>query len=351
MFRKLFRYTAIVAAFLLLLFGLFLVHASLTYYDPEPKQSVWFSDIPDTITAGDTLTAITWNIGYAGLGNNMDFFYDGGRRVRDTKPRTLQNLDSITSILYPHKHRDFFLLQEVDFGSRRTYCINQTELISRALNCQNSVGYNYDVHFVPIPLSNPMGRVLSGVVTYSQPIPRSSIRYQYPGQFAWPLRLFNLRRCMLVNRYPTSNGRELILVNTHNSAFDDGSLKQQEMECLKAFVTEEYGKGNYVVVGGDWNQSPPNFYLSTFGDNYVVPFFTLTNISESFMPNGWTWAHDPAEPTNRYLNEPYTPTKNYTGILDFFLLSPNVSVVNCQTQNLNFTYSDHNPVLVSFVLI
>ena len=351
MFRKLFRYTAIVAAFLLVLFGLFLVHASLTYYNPEPKQSVWFSDIPDTIAAGDTLTAITWNIGYAGLGSNMDFFYDGGRKVRDTKPRTLQNLDSITSILTQHSHRDFFLLQEVDFGSRRTYSINQLEPISRALNRQNSVGYNYDVLFVPIPLLNPMGRVFSGVVTYSQPVPETSTRYQYPGQFAWPLRLFNLRRCMLVNRYPTSNGREFILVNTHNSAFDDGSLKQQEMECLKAFVTAEYGKGNYVVIGGDWNQSPPDFPLSTFGDNYVVPFFRLTNIGQNFMPEAWNWAYDPSEPTNRYLNEPFSPAKSYTGILDFFLLSPNIRLVSCKTQNLNFEYSDHNPVLIRFVLI
>lgn len=156
---------------------------------------------------------------------------------------------------------------------------------------------------------------------------------------------------MLANRYPTNNGKEFILVNTHNSAFDDGSLKKQEMDFLKQFVVEEYEKGNYVVVGGDWNQSPPNFPLTTFGDNYIVPFFKLTNIGENFMPVGWTWAYDSTEPTNRYLNESYVLGRNYTGILDFFLLSPNVRMVNCKTQNLNFKHSDHNPVLISFELI
>ncbi|HNV52145.1 MAG TPA: hypothetical protein PKM28_04605, partial [Tenuifilaceae bacterium] len=239
----------------------------------------------------------------------------------------------------------------VDFDSHRTYGMNQTATIVKALDYQSSVGYNYNAFFVPIPLSNPMGGVLSGVVTYSQSVPEKSFRYQYPGQFSWPVRLFNLRRCMLVNRYPTNNGKELVLVNTHNSAFDDGSLKKQEMDFLKQFVVGEYEKENYVVVGGDWNQSPPSFPLTTFGDNYAVPFFKLTNIGESFMPIGWTWAYDSTEPTNRYLNEPYTPGRNYTGILDFFLLSPNVRMVNCTAENLNFKHSDHNPVLISFELI
>lgn len=351
MVRKIFRYLAILIAFLLVMFGLLIAYASITYYNPEPKLSVWASESPDTIPVGDTLTALTWNIGYAGLGDNMDFFYDEGTKVRDTKERTLQNLDSITVFLDQHKHRNFFLLQEVDFDSRRTYGMNQTAKIVKALNYPSSVGYNYNAFFVPIPVSNPMGGVLSGVVTYSQPVPEKSFRYQYPGQFSWPVRLFNLRRCMLVNRYPTSNGKEFILVNTHNSAFDDGSLKKQEMDFLKQFVVEEYEKGNYVVVGGDWNQSPPNFPLTTFGDNYIVPFFKLTNIGENFMPVGWTWAYDSTEPTNRYLNESYVLGRNYTGILDFFLLSPNVRMVNCKTQNLNFKHSDHNPVLISFELI
>ena len=43
----------------------------------------------------DSLKIVAWNIGYGGLGSNMDFFYDGGTRIRDTKARTLENLKGI----------------------------------------------------------------------------------------------------------------------------------------------------------------------------------------------------------------------------------------------------------------
>lgn len=39
------------------------------------------------------------NIGYAGLGDNMDFFYDGGRRVRDSRERTARNLKEIVETI------------------------------------------------------------------------------------------------------------------------------------------------------------------------------------------------------------------------------------------------------------
>ncbi|MGE0077881.1 MAG: endonuclease/exonuclease/phosphatase family protein [Bacteroidales bacterium] len=349
--RRILRFLVITILFAVVLFGLFLAYSSLTCFNPKPEVVVWASEKPDTIPTDSVFTLQTWNIGYAGLGDNMDFFYDEGTKVRDTKERTLENLDSITAFLGRNSNMDFIFLQEVDFDSHRTYGIHQPEYLAKVLSCQSSVGFNYDVAFVPIPVSNPMGGVLSGVVTFSHAVPKISTRYQYPGKFSWPSRVFNLRRCMLVNRYPTSNGKELILINTHNSAFDDGSMKAQEMGFLKTFILKEYLEGNYVVVGGDWNQSPPRFPLSTFKDNYKVCFFRLTNIDTSFIAKQWTWAFDPTEPTNRYLNEPYVQGKNYTGILDFFLLSPNVAMVECKTRNLKFRSSDHNPVQLSFKLI
>jgi len=68
-----------------------------------------------------------------------------------------------------------------------------------------------------------------------------------------------LDRCFLVNRYPLKNGKELLIVNTHNSAYDNGTLKKQEMAFLKQWLLDENNKGNYIVVGGDWNQCPPRF--------------------------------------------------------------------------------------------
>lgn len=335
----------------IIFFILFIVYSTITYYDPPQRVIVAENIKPDTIPCNSVLSVISWNIGYAGLGDNMDFFYDSGKKVRDTRRRTITNLDSINSFVKQNSSSTFFLIQEVDLHSKRSYFINERDTLISQTAYHSALAPNYMVNFVPIPPTSPMGRVNSGVMSLSKYLPISATRYSYPGRFSWPNRLFNLRRCMLVNRYPTANGKEFVLINTHMSAFDDGSLKKQEMEFLKDFILAEYAKANYVLVGGDWNQSPPNFPLTTFGDNYKVDFFRLTNISPDYMPNDWKWVFDPKSPTNRYLNESYTPGKTFRSIIDLFLVSPNVEVLQNRTIDLNFTNSDHNPISMSFKLL
>ena len=347
---KILRLVGIVLLAAIIFFGLFLIYSTLTCYKPEPKEIISENTNADTVPYNTPLNIISWNIGYAGLGNNMDFFYDSGKKVRDTYDRTLTNLDSISTTLSKHLTYNFFLLQEVDIESRRTYSINEVETITKKVNYYNAFAPNYIAKFVPIPPTNPMGGVYSGLLSISNYTPTISIRYQYPGSFGWPSRIFNLKRCMLVNRYPTKDGKELILINSHLSAFDDGSLKKQEMDFVKLFILEEYSKGNYVVVGGDWNQSPPKFSLTTFGSNYKVDFFILSNVDSTFMPKEWHWVYDKTAPTNRYLNEPYQKGKTFRSILDFFLASPNIEVVSNKTIDLEFANSDHNPVTMCFQL-
>jgi len=350
MLGKILKFAGWLLGFLLLFTALFLLYASITYFNPGEKVVLWQSDKPDTIPSGSTMAILSWNIGYAGLGSNMDFFMDGGEKMRDTREQTLQNLTAIEKTLGGEKINDFILLQEVDINSHRSYSINELEEISKTIGYQNFLGINYRVNFVPVPLKNPMGRVQSGLVTFSKFNPRESVRYAFPGAFSWPNRLFNLRRCMVVNRYPMSNGKDFILVNTHNSAYDDGTLKQQEMDFLRKFLLDEYDKGNYVVVGGDWNQLPPGAQHVKTDPGSNSSYFKLTGIDSSFMPKGWSWVFDPASPTNRYLNESYTPGHSYTCILDFFLVSPNVNVLRYQTMNMDFKNSDHNPVTLQFTL-
>ncbi len=281
----------------------------------------------------------------------MDFFYDSGKKVRDTRERTMINLDSINHFLKRNSSRTFMMIQEIDLHSKRSYFINEVDVLMKHLNYYSVIAPNYVVGFVPIPPASPMGQVNSGIMNLSKFLPVNSIRYGYPGLFGWPNRLFNLRRCMLVNRYHTTNRKELVLINTHISAFDNGRMKELEMKYLKDFVMAEYAKGNYVIAGGDWNQSPPNFPLTKFGKNYKVDFFKLTNIEADFMPNTWKWIFDPQTPTNRYLNEAYSPGKTVRCVIDQFLISPNIEVLDNKTFDLRFRNSDHNPITMSFKLL
>ena len=65
-----------------------------------------------------------------------------------------------------------------------------------------------------------------------------------------------LDRCFLLSRLALPDGKELVLINTHNEAFDDGSQRNQQMAVLKELMLKEYEKGNYVITGGDWNLNP-----------------------------------------------------------------------------------------------
>jgi endonuclease/exonuclease/phosphatase family metal-dependent hydrolase len=156
------------------------------------------------------------------------------------------------------------------------------------------------------------------------------------------MKLFMLDRCFLVQRHPVENGKELVVVNTHNSAYDDGSLRKQQMNYMRDFLLEEYGKGNYVIVGGDWNQTP-------YGCRPELPshrFDTvnLTFVEKDYPDAKWTWAYDQDTPSNRRVTTPYDRATSLTTIIDCFLLSPNVILEEVEAIDVNFRYSDHQPV-------
>jgi len=229
--------------------------------------------------------------------------------------------------------------------------MDQVESIAQELPGHNfTFAKNYDVAFVPLPLSNPMGKVKSGLVNFSKFNSSASERISFPGNYAWPKNLFMLDRCFLVQRFKTSGSHELIVVNTHNSAFDDGQLRKLQLEVLKDFALAEFLKGNYVIVGGDWNQNPPGFNPDEITSGNATSRNDQGSIPNDFMPADWIWAFDPQIPTNRSVATPYQKEFTQTTIIDFFLLSPNIKPEEINTSNLKFESSDHNPVFMSVCL-
>ncbi len=324
-------------------FLLFLLYASLDDFKPEEKINQYAGQEADIIADSTELNLLIWNIGYAGLDASMDFFYDGGKQMRPSKEGVNDNLEGIQSILAPFNGFDFILLQEVDIDSKRSYHINQVEKISAGFKgYQYFIGINYDVFFVPIPVSNPMGQVESGLMSLSKHTPTTVDRYNFPGNYSWPMSLFMLDRCFLVERHPVGDGKELLIINTHNSAYDDGSLRQQQMDYLKDFLLKEYSKGNYLIVGGDWNQSP--YGLPPELPSHLFDTISLTYVEKDFPAPQWNWAFDPTLPTNRRVSTPYKQSTCLTTVIDCFLLSPNISVEKVKTLDVDFRFSDHQPV-------
>jgi len=325
-----------------------ILYATLSDYRPPASEVLYrATGTVDTLPDSEEFNLLTWNIGYGGLDGHMDFFYDGGRKVRTPENQFHQNIDSMGRFLSETSSLDFALFQEVDKAGKRSYHTNEVDRLDGLWKGYTaSFAKNYDVFFVPVPFDNPMGSVHSGLLSISRYIPLEVSRISIPGQYGWPKRLFMLDRCIMVMRYPLQNGKQLLVINTHNEAYDNGSIRDQQMDFLRNFLLDEYGKGNSVVVAGDWNQCPPSFKPRFAGE--IFDTLNYMGIEPGFLPRGWDWVYDNTIPSNRRLDMAYIRGKTRTTVIDFFLLSPNLRSNGCCATDLAFAWSDHHPVRLKF---
>ena len=357
MFKKI-----LLALFLLFLLYVIGVLVYATWHDYQPEEQIVVQPNNKSIVQQidkDTLDLLTWNIGYGGLGAESDFFYangrillSGGMMIRPPESIVKKNTAGALQTVKAHP-ADIILLQEVDIASKRSYYINQYDAIGKLFpNYESTFGDNFRVAYNPVPVFEPWrayGYAHSGIATYTRYATTKTTRYQLPGKFSWPNRLFLLDRCALEHRFKVKNGKELIVYNVHNSAYDkDGRIKRLQTEYLKELWLAEYAAGNYVIVGGDWNQVPPFFDPNFFHPN--TPARKNANIDSELMPNDWRWIYDPTIPTVRDTREIYKKGQTYSKLIDFFLLSPNLQVLQAKGIDLDFQYSDHQPVSIKIAL-
>lgn len=333
--------------------GGFLLYVSLTDYKPAPTEKITTTDNQEKILQqGEPFTLTTFNIGYAGLDRNEDFFMDGGTASRASSKEQVQaNLKGITSFL-SGSPSDFYFIQEIDIKSSRSYNINELNELKGALRQGYSFSYadNYKVPWVPVPLFHPMGHTHGGMVTISGFKSTGATRYSLPGKENWPQQLFDLDRDFIENRIPVDNGKELVLVNLHLSAFDKGgSIRKQQLQFLGNYMKKERDKGNYLIIGGDWNHSLPGTDPSAFKATQGWPDW-LQSFPEGFKPEGFQWAVDKNTASVRTVDVAYREGVNFRAVIDGFLVSPNVEIVKVEGHDLKHEHSDHNPVTAEFLL-
>ena len=341
---------AIVLVLAILAAGL-IGYLTVTEYNPAHAEIAQ----PGAVSVSKPLSAqsyriVTFNTGFAGLDENADFFMDGGSGVMaESEEKLKENMLGIESIL-KSCDADFILLQEVDTDSKRSYEQNQWLQYEYDLaDYESRFALNYSCNYVPYPLPETIGKVHSGIATYSRYDISSATRYSLPCPFSWPVRVANLKRCMLVTRIPMDGmEQELVLVNVHLEAYDDGEGRLAQMQQLTQFIEEEYAKGNFVIVGGDFNQ---NFPGAESAFPIKDPDGWTPGVLEEPSAN-WQYGYDSIVPSCRLLNQPFNPSSNLTQfyIIDGFLVSPNVKIDRVETLDEGFVYSDHNPVVMDFTL-
>lgn len=357
MLRKILRITGYIVLLLVLAFVGLLSFSTLTDYRPEPEseEEVTIEGQAELKNLPDTLSLLIWNIGYCGLGAEMDFFNDGGKTVRASEEQSARYLNAVATFIGTMKDcADVVMIQEVDRNSKRSYNTDQIPVISKQLpGFASSFALNYDVKFVPVPFSfpyTPYGKTYGGLVSFSHIPATRATRVQYPGGFDWPTRLYMLDRCALELRYPLKDGKELIIVNTHNTAYDaTGEIKKVEMAFMKKRYEAEVAKGNRVIIGGDWNQVPPGFDSKHFSSN-MSEGYTPQSLSVDMLPKDFVVSYDSSTATNRSNVTPYVADSTYTTLIDFFLSSPGLEVLDVHAIDMQFRYSDHQPVLLKVAI-
>lgn len=333
-----------------------LIVLTVTEYQPADVEKVdAFGRTEKQLHAGDTVDIVSWNIGFGALGDNADFFMDGGKMVKpSTKERVQENIEAVTGYL-AEESADIVLLQEVDENATHSYYMDERTMIAlgleqAGLSYENRLAYNFKTLFVPYPIP-PIGKVQSGIVTFSAYPSSDAERVSLPCPFSYPVRLANLKRCLLVNRIPVADSdKELVVINLHLEAYDDGAGKAAQTRMLSELLQEEASKGNYVIAGGDFNQTFDTVDLSDYpmqGEDLWQPGLINTDEFE-----GMQCLMDERVPSCRSLDRAYLaddPAFQYY-ILDGYLLSDNLKVKALETVDLGFVNSDHNPVRLQVVV-
>ena len=323
---------------------------SIAEYKPEPVEPAARVSASDSkqLNAEDDLEIISWNIGYGGLGKDSDFFMDGGKEVQAADEETVKAYLAGIAAFLEEEDPDLLMLQEVDQDSKRTYGIDESAML--ALD-NSAYAYNYSCPFVPYPMP-PIGKVNSGLLTTTDFAMTEANRIALPCPFDWPVRAANLKRCLLVSYLPIEGSdKQLVLVNLHLEAYDDGEGKLAQTKMLLDFISGEYEKGNYVIAGGDFNQTFPGSMeqYPIVHDDYWAPGM----LDGNELPDGWRYVYDVETPTCRLLNRPYDVAdteNNQHYVLDGFIVSPNVEVNAVENADLGFAFSDHNPVKLNVTL-
>ncbi len=332
---------------IILLALIFVGGLTLLEYRPKDVENLTvIGNAPkDELSLDQEYTVATFNIGYAALSEKEDFFMDGGVSVRPIdKTLVEENLEGIRQEIH-RMDNDFVMIQEIDENSKRSYNIDQVSELLLEYR-EGTFAYNFKAKYVPYPWP-PIGKVNSGIMTMGKFKIKEAERISLPNPFYWPIRTVNLKRALQITRYSLEGSpKEFVLINFHLEAFDSGEGKKEQTRMLSTLIQEEYQKGNYVVAGGDWNQTLLKQWVR---DHTLETQWIPGDLDWEVLPK-WDMGFDEEIPTNRSLIKPYLNNeKNLTKFfIDGFIVSPNIKIKSTQVNQMDYKYSDHEPVTMTF---
>lgn len=356
-----------------LIIGGYVGYVAVQYYRIEDNFELQTENGRDKKAGlNDVFTVMTYNTGFGAYSPEYSFFMDTGVMNDGTevagiyakglnKADVIKNVDGQAEII-KSADADFYFLQEVDEKADRSYGVDmKSAFCSAAVNHGAIYAENFHTANLFYPFNDPIGITNAGILTLSKYNIESAVRRSFPLTDNFIDKLFDLDRCFAVHYLPIDGSEKfLVLINLHMSAYDKGgTVRAQQLEMLNGVLKEERQKGNYIVAGGDFNHCLIADYfdedeqaLSHFESKQQVPEWVKNSVlHNSELAEGFRIAADKDNATCRGADIPYEKGVNYTNTIDGFIVSDNVEVVAVNTQNTEYAFSDHNPVVLKFALL
>ena len=341
----------------------YVLYVNFTYYRIKDNTILNINNNQkETFEFNKEYKVLTYNVGFGAYDHDFSFFLDeaytkdnkfiSGKYAKAiSKNNVINNTNKIIDILKENKS-DVYLIQEIDKKANRSYFVNQVEELIKAFNGYSSV-YTSNFHsaYLAYPLHDMIGKSESGLLTLSKYNFYSNIRRSYPVTNEFFKKFFDLDRAFSVHRTKLKNNKELVIVNSHMSAYDKGgNIRKKQLEMLKFFMKEEKEKGNYVIIGGDFNHDYANSKTLYMGDKKIPDW--VFDLSDKDLIEGYEFV----VPVNKNLygtcrgaESPYDKNKTYQVVVDGFIISSNIEAES-EIINTDYIASDHQPVVLKFKL-
>ena len=335
--------------------ALFYVWASAAAQDPQANAQI-VSYAPASGSSDGEIaspeqgyTLVSYNIGYlSGLANNTTerlekSFYD------ENLKRAIAAIQSVNP--------DIVALQEIDFGAKRSYEVNQAEAIAQATKLYSgAIAINWNKNYVPFPYWPPaahFGKMLSGqaILTRSLFSIADNRRFVLEQVADKPFfynafyldRLAQVTQIDLPAQAAQSNlsTRSIVIINVHLEAFSEQTRVNQTRFVRE--LAEDYAQTYPVIVVGDFNSAlnRPSFIAAT-GETYQETQFSIKEMlaSEQLAPA-------PAQPN--WNSQPTFPSDNPNYRLDYFFYTPStIEVLDTSVVSAAGESSDHWPISMRF---
>lgn len=341
---------------LLVTVGAYIVYLLLSYSRIEDSQILAPMNvgISEEVKTGEKYTAFINNIGFGAYTQDFTFFMDGGTSSRAESEESVLECISLAADTAEKYAPDFILFQEVDFDSTRSFHIDQKKILEERFSSHSGVfAVNYDSAYLMYPFSSPHGASKAGLLTLSKFNISSAVRRSLPISESFS-KFLDLDRCYSKACIPVENGKELVIFNVHLSAYGGSDeIRASQMNMLFSDMKEEYEKGNYCVTGGDFNHDFTGDSTQKLNGGMSVDFGWAQPFPVDMLPECIIRADDYKDeelvPTCRNCDIPYKEG-NPVFIVDGFLVTENVEIISVSNISTDFSYSDHNPVVLEFIL-